>query len=316
MADVQYLKYARLYTLKLEAATQASRRDHQSTRGAGVTLDAPCESSWKIYMEKLRDEFQTLMRKLPDNEKPHYKILQITAVNGGDKELYVLGKINNISCRMFVDTGANVSIIRKDLAQNSKVSFIWTPHCVSLQTLTGDKIQVHGKAQVHWKYRLSPYGIYSRYHRSLYSWTGFSEEQTSEDFGRIRLRKHRIDTGEHPPIKQHSRRLPFAKQEEVQELIKEMKDNYVIEPSSSPWSFPIVLVRNKDGSTRFCVDYRRLNNVTKKDSYLLPRIDDTLDTLAGNTLFSTLDLKSGYWQVEFHPDDKKKTAFTTGKGLW
>ncbi|GFW28489.1 retrovirus-related Pol polyprotein from transposon 412 [Trichonephila clavipes] len=111
--------------------------------------------------------------------------------------------------------------------------------------------------------------------------------RTSENFGRTKLTKHRIDTGEHPPIKQHSRRLPFAKQEEVQKLIKDMKNNDVIEPSSSPWAPPIVLVRKKDGSTRFCVDYRRLNDVTKKDSYPLPRIDDTLDTLGGNTWFST-----------------------------
>ncbi|GFT22001.1 retrovirus-related Pol polyprotein from transposon 17.6 [Trichonephila clavipes] len=95
-----------------------------------------------------------------------------------------------------------------------------------------------------------------------------------------------------------------------------MKNNDVIEPSSSPWASPIVLVRKKDGSTRFCVDYHRLNDVTKKDSYPLPRIDDTLDTLAGNTWFSTQDLKSGYWQVEFHPDDEEKTAFTTGQGQW
>ncbi|GFV97088.1 hypothetical protein TNCV_3526741 [Trichonephila clavipes] len=95
-----------------------------------------------------------------------------------------------------------------------------------------------------------------------------------------------------------------------------MKNNDVIEPSSNPWASPIVLVRKKDGSTRFCVDYRRLNDITKKDSCPLPRIDDTLDTLASNTWFSTLDLKSGYWQVELHPDDKKKTAFTTGQGLW
>ncbi|GFW14943.1 retrovirus-related Pol polyprotein from transposon 17.6 [Trichonephila clavipes] len=95
-----------------------------------------------------------------------------------------------------------------------------------------------------------------------------------------------------------------------------MKNNDVIEPSSSPWAPPIVLVRKKDGSTRFCVDYRRLNDVTKKDSYPLLSIDDTLDTLASNTWFSTLDLKSGYWQVELHPDDKAKTAFTTGQGLW
>ncbi|GFV74732.1 hypothetical protein TNCV_1039701 [Trichonephila clavipes] len=90
-----------------------------------------------------------------------------------------------------------------------------------------------------------------------------------------------------------------------------MKNNDVIEPSSSPWASPIVLIRKKDGSTRFCADYRRLNNVTKKDSYPLPRIDNTLDTLAGNIWFSTLDLKSGYWQVELHPDDKEKTAFST-----
>ncbi|GFY00943.1 retrovirus-related Pol polyprotein from transposon 412 [Trichonephila clavipes] len=73
-----------------------------------------------------------------------------------------------------------------------------------------------------------------------------------------------------------------------------MQNNDAIEPSSSPWATPIVLVRKKDGSTRSCVDYRRLNDVTKKNSYTLPRIDDTLDTLAGNTWFSTLDLKSGY----------------------
>ncbi|GFU63018.1 retrovirus-related Pol polyprotein from transposon 412 [Trichonephila clavipes] len=75
-----------------------------------------------------------------------------------------------------------------------------------------------------------------------------------------------------------------------------MKNNDVIEPSSSSWASPIVLVMKKDCLTRFRVDYRRLNGVTKKDSYPLPRIDDTLDTLAGNTWFSTLDLKSGYWQ--------------------
>ncbi|GFU76940.1 retrovirus-related Pol polyprotein from transposon 297 [Trichonephila clavipes] len=95
-----------------------------------------------------------------------------------------------------------------------------------------------------------------------------------------------------------------------------MQKNDIIEPSSSPWASPIVLVRKKDGSTRFCVDYRKLNDVTKKDSYPLPRINDTLDTLSGHKWFSTLDLKSGYWQVEIHPEDREKTAFTSGQGLW
>ncbi|GFV07487.1 hypothetical protein TNCV_1738421 [Trichonephila clavipes] len=121
--------------------------------------------------------------------------------------------------------------------------------------------------------------------------------RNSSDIGHTTVTQHRIDTADHPPIKQHPRRLPFAKQEEVGTLLREMQENDIIEPSSSPWASPIVLVRKKDGSTRFCVDYRKLNDVTKKDSYPLPRIDDTLDTLSGHKWFSTLDLKSGYWQV-------------------
>ncbi|GFU28582.1 retrovirus-related Pol polyprotein from transposon 412 [Trichonephila clavipes] len=100
--------------------------------------------------------------------------------------------------------------------------------------------------------------------------------RNSSDIGHTTVTQHRIDTADHPPIKQHPRRLPFAKQEEVGTLLREMQENDIIEPSSSPWASPIVLVRKKDGSTRFCVDYRKLNDVTKKDSYPLPRIDDTL----------------------------------------
>ncbi|GFV81873.1 hypothetical protein TNCV_1057601 [Trichonephila clavipes] len=130
--------------------------------------------------------------------------------------------------------------------------------------------------------------------------------RNSSDIGHTTVTQHRIDTADHPPIKQHPRRLPFAKQEEVGTLLREMQENDIIEPSSSPWASPIVLVRKKDGSTRFCVDYRKLNDVTKKDSYPLPKIDDTLDTLSGHKWFSTLDLKSGYWQVEIHPEDREK----------
>ncbi|UYV83713.1 K02A2.6-like [Cordylochernes scorpioides] len=118
------------------------------------------------------------------------------------------------------------------------------------------------------------------------------------------------------PVKQLPRRLPMTRRDEVAKLIEEMAEQDVIEPSSSPWASPVVLVKKKDGSTRFCVDYRRLNDLTKKDSYPLPRIDATLDTLSGSQWFSTLDLKSGYWQVSIHPEDREKTAFTTGNGLW
>src|ERR1700729_1521302 len=119
-----------------------------------------------------------------------------------------------------------------------------------------------------------------------------------------------------PRLKQPPRRIPLAKREEVEEMLEDMQNQGIIEPSQSPWSSPVVLVKKKDGSTRFCVDFRRLNDVTKKDSFPLPRIDDTLDTLSGSQWFSTLDLKSGYWQVQLHPEDKEKAAFSTGTGLW
>ena len=95
-----------------------------------------------------------------------------------------------------------------------------------------------------------------------------------------------------------------------------MQRQGIIEPSYGPWSSPTVLVRKKDGSTRFCVDYRRLNDVTKKDCHPLPRIDTILDSLAGAQWFSTLDLKSGYWQVALEPADREKSAFCLDGGLW
>ncbi|GFU51649.1 hypothetical protein TNCV_82791 [Trichonephila clavipes] len=336
-----------------------------------------------------------------------------------------MGHVNELPCNMIIDTGANVSIIRNELAQKLKEKLIWTPPRVVLQTVTGEKIDIHGKLKVKIKFGDATYQhavyvadiadpfilgldflkehgftldfnknelrsiheevtIFKIEHRSepirqvtanenitipprteiivpgyigndkgevlatcspvtcvckssslllsnspqqltpdLLENVELSPEQkssaerlfqefedvfsrNSSDIGHTTVTQHRIDTADHPPIKQHPRRLPFAKQEEVGTLLREMQENDIIEPSSSPWASPIVLVRKKDGSTRFCVDYRKLNDVTKKDSYPLPRIDDTLDTLSGHKWFSTLDLKSGYWQVEVHPEDREK----------
>ncbi|CAI5681075.1 unnamed protein product, partial [Oreochromis niloticus] len=102
----------------------------------------------------------------------------------------------------------------------------------------------------------------------------------------------------------------------AEEKIREMAAAGVIELSNSPWAAPVVLVGKKDGSSRFCVDFRHLNAVTKKDSYLLPRIDEALDYVTGSSWFSSLDLRSGYWQVELAPEARPKTAFTIGQGLW
>ena len=93
-----------------------------------------------------------------------------------------------------------------------------------------------------------------------------------------------------------------------------MLQNEIITPSASPWSSPIILVRKKDGSYRFCVHYRALNGITIKDAFPLPRVDETLDSLGGAQYFATLDLASGYWQVESDPSDRPKTAFSTPHG--
>ena len=102
----------------------------------------------------------------------------------------------------------------------------------------------------------------------------------------------------------------------MKELLAKMRENVLIRPYCSPWASPVVLVQKADGSLHLCMDYRKLNEVTTKDVYPLPRIDDSLNTLAGSQLFSTLDLASGYWQVEVAEQDREKTVFCTSEGLF
>ena len=136
------------------------------------------------------------------------------------------------------------------------------------------------------------------------------------DIGRTSVTEHKIETGDSRPVKVPPRRIPIHKHHEVEETVQQLRDQGLIEPSGSPWSSALVMVRKKDGSLRCCVDYRRLNAVTVKDSYPMPRMDDTLDALSGSNWFSTLDLKSGYHQVPLAAEDKPKTAFSAGNGLW
>ena len=120
-----------------------------------------------------------------------------------------------------------------------------------------------------------------------------------QDMGHTKAAEHKIvlkdpDT---PPFKERFRRIPPPQLDEVREHLKLMLDAGVIRPSNSPWCNAVVLVRKKDGSLRFCIDFRKLNSLTVKDSHPLPRICETLESLAGAAHYSTFDMNSGFWQV-------------------
>ncbi|GFX49567.1 hypothetical protein TNCV_4902091 [Trichonephila clavipes] len=457
MADLKDLKGALVFAMKFEAAQQATRKDRHPIRAVNES-DTSNSSVERLerQMRSFMNRVESLMFQKADGKKTlkcwtcgreghlqrscrarqgaetnsaFRKEVSEKLINGHlvGRRLPDFGKPHFQVCQISTkSTGANVSIIRNDLAQKLTEKLIWAPPRVVLQTVTGKKIDIHGKLKVKIKFGDTTYQhaavyvadiadpfilgldflkehgftldfnknelrsiheevtIFKIKHRTesirqvtanenitipprteiivpgyigndkgevlatcspvtcvckssslllsnspkqltpdLLENVELSPKQkssaerlfqefedvfsrNSSDIGHTTVTQHRIDTADHPPIKQHPRRLPFAKQEEVGTLLREMQENDIIEPSSSPWASPIVLVRKKDGSTRFCVDYRKLNDVTKKDSYPLPRIDDTLDTLSGHKWFSTLDLKSGYWQVEIHPEDREK----------
>ena len=131
----------------------------------------------------------------------------------------------------------------------------------------------------------------------------------SGTLGCTNLAEHYIDTGDTKPFKMPCHRIPMFKGPIIEQEIKKMLEQDVIEPSASPWSSPICLVSKKSGDWRFCVDLRALNSVTKLDTYPLPRIDETFDRLAGARYFSTLDMASGYWQLSLREEDRPKTSF-------
>ena len=128
--------------------------------------------------------------------------------------------------------------------------------------------------------------------------------------------EHSIDTGDAKPIKQPMRRIPLAFTGEEEKHLKKMLDCKVIQPSSSEWSSPSVLIRKRDGDIRWCIDFRAVNQVTRKDAYPLPLIEQCLDALAGVVYMSTLDMNSGYWQLLLAVADRCKTAFQMKDGLY
>jgi len=135
--------------------------------------------------------------------------------------------------------------------------------------------------------------------------------------GVIRATQHAIVT---PPDALPNRAQPYRtgpfKRQIIADQINQMLKLNVIAHSHSDWASPVVIVPKKTGKARFCVDYRRLKNITKKDGYLLPRMEDCLDSLGDAPVFTSFDCTAGYWQVSLRKEDQEKTAFTTHGGIY
>lgn len=132
--------------------------------------------------------------------------------------------------------------------------------------------------------------------------------------GHCDLQECTIDTGDSRPIRQRPYRTPLAKRKLIDELVDEMLEKGVITPIASPWSSPVTLAPKPDGSQRFCIDYRRLNHVTQKDRYPSVLIQDIFDQMSGSTIYTTIDLQSGFWQIPVAEKDIPKTAFACHRG--
>jgi transposase InsO family protein len=132
--------------------------------------------------------------------------------------------------------------------------------------------------------------------------------------GRFRGVTHDIDVGDHPPIKMHFYRASPEKLDIMKQEIADMLKLGVIRPSKSEWASPLILVKKQNGEWRPCVDYRKLNSISKGENYPLPRLDDLIDKVGGAKLLTTLDLSKGYWQIELTPRAREVSAFTTPFG--
>ena len=139
------------------------------------------------------------------------------------------------------------------------------------------------------------------------------------DFKRTNLVQLEIDTGDAPPQRQRAYRHPPAVRAEIERQTQEMLENDIIEPSNSLWNSPCILVKKKAaGESRLCIDYRKLNSVTKAMSFPLPTLPEVFKTMseAQPCFLSTTDLRSAYYQMEVAPQSREKTTFSTHEGSW
>ncbi len=133
---------------------------------------------------------------------------------------------------------------------------------------------------------------------------------------RTSVLSHDVDVGDTQPIKQHPYRVNQVKRELIKSEVDSMLENKIIQPSHSPWSSPCVMIPKSDGSIRFCTDFRKVNAVTKGDSFPIPRIDDCIDRIGSAKYVTKLDMMKGYWAVPLTERAREVSAFATPDGLY
>ncbi|CAF4313370.1 unnamed protein product, partial [Didymodactylos carnosus] len=286
-------------------------------------------SSYSIADKKL-DAYIDKLRKTLQQQDPSYSLIQNskakikfdTDVGEGDSgslfSLSALSVFKNQSTDERPETFPNVSVYplvkRTNFADfepvDSQLSAVRAKE--RLEPITKTRDTTHNPGDWLSKLDLKSAELSVNQHNQLRQLLHQYSDIFSSKPGRTNVVKHHIDVGDSRPIKQGPYRLlnPERKAECTKQTA-EMLNNDVAEPSFGPWASPVTLVPKKDGTLRFCIDFRKLNEVTVKDTYPIPRIDDTLDALKGAKYFSTLDLSSGFWQVELDEGSKEKAAFVT-----
>jgi hypothetical protein len=221
---------------------------------------APSTSKVRNEMEPIGEDLEDGIMDFPLYGHLHQKL---------DKEKEKRGIENEEEDSINTMVGQRLAKVREEMRKNFKID---TPFGVDLAkaNLTGEE---------------------SRALATLLSMYKDVFARDANDLGKTALVKHQIQTGTEAPIKSRPYRVPLALREAMEELIEAMLKQGVIKRSNSPWAAPVVLVKKQDQSIRFCVDYRKVNRITRQDAYPLPRIDEMLDCLNGAAFFTTLDLQ-------------------------
>ena len=310
-------------------------------RGSSVLVEADKSLDDRLQVDDSlvmvdQDGFSTIM--VSNNSKSTYQLksgmelagaseVEPEVTNGKDEMLdQIISSEADISCSYQSSTDEHEVVVRREDPSNHETAQGQLPEQLKLWmvTLSNDtdcsvehkewrqqqlrKTFIQPRRQLSEEESLQMSELLGNYH-DIFS-------LSDDERGETDLMEFSIDTGSASPKRQAARRIPFAAHQEITSQLDKMQRNNVVKPSESPWASPVVLVRKRDGTLRFCVDYRALNSVTKPDLFPLPRINDLLDQLGKSKFFSTLDLKSGYWQIRVSADSQEKTAFITHQGLY